>query len=151
MKDRYVYIKLALLLVAAPMLIWFGALSSTVDSYVRYRRLGGEVTQAQDRSGGPVFDTLVGEDRLSDGRVMAEIEKDVTVSLFTPVKEISEAGLSQVKAEVELKGDYRSLLEVLHHLETDGRYALSEVIFERRDEREKQVKLSLTLRQLVKE
>ena len=109
------------------------------------------MTQAQDRSGGPVFDTLVGEDRLSDGRVMAEIEKDVTVSLFTPVKEISEAGLSQVKAEVELKGDYRSLLEVLHHLETDGRYALSEVIFERRDEREKQVKLSLTLRQLVKE
>ena len=146
-----VYIKLILLLVAAPLLIWFGALSSTVDSYVRYRRLGVEMTQVRNQTDGPVLDALTGEDRLSDGRMLAEIEKDVTVSLYTPVKEISEAGLSLVKAEVELKGDYRSLLKVLHHLETDGHYALSDIVFERRDEREKQVKLSLTLRQLVKE
>lgn len=146
-----VYIKLILLLVAAPLLIWFGALSATVDSYVRYRRLGGEVAQAQDRASGPDLTAFVGEDRLSDGRVMAEIGKDVTVSLYTPVKERAEAGLSLVKADVELKGDYRSLLKVLHYLESEGCYTLSDIVFERKDEREKQVKLSMTLRQLVKE
>ena len=146
-----VYIKLILLLVAAPLLIWFGALSATVDTYVRYRRLGGEVAQVRDQAGGPALDALAGEDRLSDGRVMAEIGNNVSVSLYTPVKEIPEVGLSLVKAEVELKGDYRSLLKVLHSLETDGHYMLSDIVFERKDEREKQVKLSLTIRQLVKE
>ena len=153
MKQKYVFIKLTLLLVAAPLLIWFGALSSTVDSYVRYHKLGGDVTLAHEKGNGLDLKEVVWEDQLSNGTIMGEIErryKDISVSLYTPVMERSEAGVSIIKAEVELKGNYHSLLGVLHYLETEGHYALSDIVFERKDDREKQVKLSIVVRQLVK-
>lgn len=154
MKNRSVILKLSLLLVAAPLAIWFGALSGTVDNYLRYRSLGKTVSAATERDNRMDLSSVAGHDIVSDGSVIADIEKRcpaVSISSYSPKIEMEEKGLSLAKAKLELKGDYKSLLKTLHDLETDDRFSLSEITFERKDEREKSVTLRMTINQLVKD
>lgn len=156
MKERFVTIKLFLLLVAAPLAIWFGALSGTVENYVGYHRLGKELAVVSAKGeGSTTFSGFSELDLVSDGSVIAGIEKSfagagVHVSSYVPGVGKDEAGLSLRGAEIELKGDYKSLLKVLHSLESDGRYAVSGIMFERKDVRERSVTLKLTICQLLK-
>ena len=154
MRNKFIIIKLALLLVAAPLAIWFGALSGTVDNYLKYRSLGKTVSAASERDNHMDLSSVAGYDIVSDGSVIADIEKrcpGVSISSYSPKIEKEEKGLSLAKAKLELKGDYKSLLKSLHYLETDGRFSLSDIAFERKDEREKSVTLRMTINQLIKD
>jgi len=156
MKDRFIIIKLILLLGIAPLAIWFGAISGTVDSYMKYRRLSKQPSITSRSNNVVDLSKVAGADLVSDGSVIADIERlfsktGVTVSAYTPKKEEEEAGLSLMKAKLEVKGDYISLLKVLDYLETDGRYVLSEIAFERKDVREKAVTLRMNISQLVRD
>lgn len=154
MRNRFIIIKLALLLVVAPLAIWFGALSGTVDNYVKYRSLGKTFAAASGQDDHMDLSAVAGDDIVSDGSVIAEIEKrcsGVTISSYSPKIEKEEKGLSLAKARLELKGDYKSLLKSLHYLEADGRFSLSDIAFERKDDRDKWVTLRMTINQLIKD
>ena len=71
MKNKFIIIKLALLLVAAPLAIWFGALSGTVDNYLKYRSLGKTVSAASERDNHMDLSSVAGYDIVSDGSVIA--------------------------------------------------------------------------------
>lgn len=153
MKSRYTIIKLAVLLIVAPVVIWVAALSKTARLYRDYRNLGKSVEAIHEEGQRLNLADAVHQDLISDGHILAGIEKQfsgVSVYSFTPKVEIEEAGLSLVKTKIELKGDYKSLLRVLHGLEEDGNYALSDITFERKDQREKKVTLKLTVNQLIR-
>lgn len=155
MKDKFIIIKLVLLLVVAPLAIWFGALSGTFDSYMEYCRLSKQPSIESRRENVVDLSKVTGADLVSDGSIIAEIERlfsktGVTVSAYTPKKEEEEAGLSLMKAKLEIKGNYKSLLKVLDYLEADGRYMISGITFERKDIREKAVTLRMDISQLVR-
>ena len=59
--------------------------------------------------------------------------------------------MSLVNTKIELKGDYKSLLGALQSLEAEESCALSGISFERKDERESQVTLRLTIHQLIRD
>ena len=89
---------------------------------------------------------------MSDGGVIAEVENHcprVLISSFNPSIEKEENGMSLVKAKIEMKGDYKSLLKALYYLENGGQYALSDMAFEKKEQRDKSVTLRVTLNQLV--
>jgi len=154
MRNRSIIIKLALLLVVAPLAIWFGALSGTVGNYMKYRSLGNMVAAASGRNGHMDLSTVAGHDIVSDGSVIVGIEKHcpgVSISSYSPKIEKEENGLSLAKARLELKGDYKSLLKSLHYLETDKRFSLSDIAFERKDSRDKSVTLRMYINQLIKD
>ena len=154
MKNKYIIIKLVLLLVVAPLAIWFGALSGTVDNYIKYRSLGKAVATASGRENHMDLSKVASHDFVSDGSVISEVEMHcpgVSISSYSPKIEREENGLSLAKARLELKGDYKSLLKSLHYLEEEGRYSLSEIAFERKDNRDKSVTLRMTLNQLIKD
>lgn len=154
MRQKYIFIKLALLLVVAPPVLWFGALSKTTRLYLNYRTMGKVADTAQEDAPGVDWSGIFTQDLVSDGQILSEIEnqyKGVYVYSFTPKTEKEEAGLSMVKASMELKGDFKSLLKALHMLEMDGRFALSDIAFERKEERETLVTLKLTINQLIRD
>ena len=156
MKDKLVMVKLVLLLVAAPLAIWFGALKGTVSDYAGYVRLGRELAPSSVLEDGVDLSRLSGTDLVSDGSVIAGIEKafagtGVRVSSYVPGAGKEEAGLVLREVGIELKGDYRTLLKVLAFLEEDGRYAVSDISFERKDVRERSVTLRINVSQLLKD
>ena len=73
------------------------------------------------------------------------------MSSYVPGAGKEEAGLVLREAGIELKGDYRTLLKVLAFLEEDGRYAVSDISFERKDLRERSVTLRINVSQLLKD
>lgn len=155
MKERFILLKLVLLLVITPMVIWFGALSGTVVMYRECRRLAKMEERISDRESQVDLSMIPDADYVTDGSVIAGINRcfanpDLLITSFTPEIGKEESGLLLVTAVLEIKGDYKSLLKVLRYLETGGCYALSDIVFERRDEREKEVSLRLTLSQLVR-
>ena len=154
MKGKFIFFKLALLLVVAPVVIWFGALSRTVRIWRDYRNMGEVSVAGHNRDPRPDLARAVHQDILSDGKLLAGIEKrfrGVSVYSFTPKLEREEAGLSLVNTKIELKGDYKSLLGALQSLEAEESCALSGISFERKDERESQVTLRLTIHQLIRD
>ncbi len=152
MKERSTIIKLAILLVIAPVVIWFGALSGTAHLYRGYRNLVRSAGAVHEEGLRADRADAVQRDLISDGHLLAGIEKQfggVSVYSFTPKVEKEDAGLSLVKTRIELKGDYKSLLMALHSME-ERDYAISDIAFERKDPREKKVTLRLTINQLVR-
>ena len=75
-------VKLVLLLVAAPLAIWFGALRGTVSDYAGYVRLGRELAPSSVLEDGVDLSRLSGTDLVSDGSVIAGIEKAFAGSLL---------------------------------------------------------------------
>ena len=154
MKGKFIFIKLALLLVVAPVAIWFGALSGTARIWRDYRKMGEVSVAVHNRDPRPDLARAVHQDIISDGKLLAGIEKrfrGVSVYSCTPKLEREEAGLSLVNTKIELKGDYKSLLRALRSLEAEENCTLSEISFERKDERESQVTLRLTIHQLIRD
>lgn len=147
MKENLVYVKLGLLLIIAPIVIWTGALRATARSYREYRQLGKALDKALNHEATIDLSVVSDRDQLSSGEAIAGIS---SVSSYIPKVERSESGLTWVSARVEIKGGYHELLRALNTLEEDGAYKMTDISFERKDEREKQVTLKLTLNQLVR-
>ena len=114
MKENLVYVKLGLLLIIAPIVIWTGALRATARSYREYRQLGKALDKALNHEATIDLSVVSDRDQLSSGEAIAGIS---SVSSYIPKVERSESGLTWVSARVEIKGGYHELLRALNTLE----------------------------------
>ena len=142
-------LKLTVLIVGLPIILWMAAFSKTLSLYGEYRHLSKSETSdsissqrfavpAKNRLAG---DCLIREIRSGDG--------DVVINEYAPSVEKSDGGLSIVRARLQLKGRFIPLLEVVHFLENQQDISLADICFSHKSGKEMLVTLDLDLIQLV--
>ncbi len=153
MKRNLSSLKLAVLLVVLPVLVWSLALSRTFDLWTDWRKALAESDSAlvpQERR------SVIGsEPALSNGGFVGTVsglcaERSVSVLAFAPSELGSEGDLRLCGAELVLSGDFKSLLQVLETVESIPEIRICSAAFNsyRPSRNQLSVMLRLSLRQL---
>ena len=142
-------LKLTVLIVGLPIILWMAAFSKTLSLYGEYRHLSKSETS--DSISSQRF-AVSGENRLAGDCLIREIlsgDGDVVINEYAPSVEKSDGGLSIVRARLQLKGRFIPLLEVVHFLENQQDISLADICFSHKSGKEMLVTLDLDLIQLV--
>lgn len=142
-------LKLAVLLVGLPIILWLAAFSKTMSLYGEYRNLSkSEVADSVSLQ----RVTVSCENRLAGDCLIREIltgENEVIINEYAPSVEKSDGGLSIVRARLQLRGRFIPLLKVVHHLENQPEISLADICFSHKTGKDPLVTLDLDLIQLV--
>lgn len=142
-------LKLAVLLVGLPIILWLAAFSKTMSLYGEYRNLSK--SEVADSVSLQRF-TVSCENRLAGDCLIKGIltgDDDVVINEYAPSVEKSDGGLSIVRARLQLKGRFIPLLKVVHLLENQPDISLADICFSHKTGKEPLVTLDLDLIQLV--
>ena len=142
-------LKLTVLIVGLPIILWMAAFSKTLSLYGEYRHLSKSETSdsiSSQRFAVPAKNRLAGDCLI---REILSGDGDVVINEYAPSVEKSDGGLSIVRARLQLKGRFIPLLEVVHILENQQDISLADICFSHKSEKETLVTLDLDLIQLV--
>jgi len=142
-------LKLTVLIVGLPIILWMAAFSKTLSLYGEYRHLSKSETSdsiSSQRFAVPAKNRLAGDCLI---REILSGDGDVVINEYAPSVEKSDGGLSIVRARLQLKGRFIPLLEVVHFLENQQDISLADICFSHKSGKEMLVTLDLDLIQLV--
>lgn len=155
MREKLVYIELAVLLIAVPILIWNFALKNTFSLWQEWRQASELAEQPMPVSAGRRSLPEGTVPLLSNGAVVGLLasvcaENSVEVMSYSPVVLDSGDGLELYGADLVFSGGFKSLLRVLEAAEHVGEVRLSGVAFNsfKPSRNETSVMMRLELRQI---
>lgn len=153
MKRYYPIMKLAVLLVLAPVVIYALTLSDTVSLYREYHEVKESAGAVMPADSGKDLEGT--EPMLSSGVMMRRLSgvcagSKVSVGHYSPVEEGREGTLRLVSARLELTGDFIGLLKVLSCIEDMEEIRVSDAGFRtvKEGKNGKTVRLELTMMQV---
>lgn len=125
MKKNYRgLIRLFVLLVILPLGAWCLGVGPTVDQWRKYRAEQSEIRLLEAKGDRPKSSPKLQEDLLNNGDLLKiifpRIEKNgIHVDLYVPYRTEIRGAITLRSAEIVLRGEYSSLLEVISALERD--------------------------------
>jgi len=153
MRKRYEgLIRLLVLLLIVPMVVWKLGISRTVYQWRQYHTEQSQIELLGSMDKAPQTTTILYRDLLNSGDLLKVIsldveENDLSVDLYVPYLTEIRGTATLRSAQIVLRGSFFSLLKMIHALEHDiPQVSLRSVEFSSSNNlREKEIQLRATL------